>query len=55
MPKKSKPRRLTSAKLVRERARALVGPVPPTAVVPDKRRRAPKHKGRTAESEPAEA
>jgi len=39
MAKQPKPGKLTAVKLAKEMARAQVGPVPPTSLVSDKRRR----------------
>ncbi|MGH9392919.1 MAG: hypothetical protein ACRD1E_02030 [Terriglobales bacterium] len=46
--------KLSAAKLVRTMARAQVGPVPPSAVVPDRRQRPEKHKRDLARHPPQE-
>ena len=44
MAKKKKPRKFTAANEARRRAREVVGTPPIERIVPDKRRKPPKHK-----------
>jgi hypothetical protein len=44
LPKKKKPRKFTAANEARRRAREVAGTPPMERIVPDKRRKPPKHK-----------
>jgi len=46
---KRKPKRFTAGKEARRRARELAGPPPAARVIPDKRRKPLKHKGKLLE------